>query len=472
MAEAIMLGQGGLVNSDNVSVTKDKVIENKTYMGSDTDDEIGVGTMPDHAAYTTSPDLQVTGSSLIAHVPFGAYRENAASGYPELTSPISVLAPTVGLTAAKIMVGQTAMSISGAATSDANVVANRMLSGYSAYAKGQKINGTLAPTSIYNFSVYQYVTNQIGATWVIPSSGPWSGVRIMAKQGSYPTGPTDGTLFYEGTGTYQIQTLAVGLWYFRAWNYITTNMGRIYGGYSQGTVQNNQISGSQIFTSSGTFTVPTAVRQISVFLVGGGAASGRNNGGGGGWTSTWLNVAVSPGQQFSVGIGAGGTNYGNGGNTTFGSLVASGGAGWAWGGGEGGQDYRDGNDSRGTGGKGGSDGAGGESWWGTDPVPNGQNHTTRAFGESTNTLYAGGGGGSIGLRTGRYNHGGAGGAGGGGNGDSDYNPYGSSGSATNGLANTGGGAGGVSLYNYNDDNDTRYRPSRNGGSGICIVRWG
>lgn len=478
MAEAIMLGQGGLVNSDNVSVTKDKVIENKTYMGSDTDDEIGVGTMPDHAARTTSPDLQVAGSSLVAHIPFGAYRENAASGYPELTSPISVLAPTVGLTSAKIMAGQTAMSISGTATNDANVVANRMLSGYSAYAKGQKINGTLAPTSIYNLSLFQWATNQIGATWNTPNSGPWSGVRIMAKQGSYPTSPTDGVAYYEGAGNSHIGNLNPGTWYFRAWNYITTNFGRVYGGYVQSVITTSSQAGTAVFTAGGTFVVPNLVRYIDVFGVGGGGHGGGGalasddggggGGGGAGYTQTALGVAVTPGQTISITVGAGGGA--DGGNTVVQGIMnvsggkrgynasfnAQGGAGGS-GGGTGGVRW----DSHYNGGNGGADGSDGEAKY--YPGGKGQNYTTRAFGESGGTLYAGGGGAGASNRTNAV--GGAGGAGGGGRGSSYY-PSPATGVGTPGAPNTGGGGGG------NGGGPTSVDEAHPGGSGIVIIRWG
>lgn len=102
----------------------------------------------------------------------------------------------------------------------------------------------------------------------------------------------------------------------------------------------------------------------------------------------------------------------------------------------------------------------------------GQGRTTRAFGDSNGTLYAGGGGGSFGewgylsVNLGLYNS--NGGAGGGGNG-CRYDQI-SSGimyiKATPGEANTGGGGGGglVGLGDIGESSD--------GGSGIAIIRWG
>lgn len=89
----------------------------------------------------------------------------------------------------------------------------------------------------------------------------------------------------------------------------------------------------------------------------------------------------------------------------------------------------------------------------------GQGTTTRAFGESNGTLYAGGGGGSWSPsgHTGAVGQGGAGGGGRGRNNDNSGNIDG-----TNGTPNTGGGSGGFSGAKVNGQ----------GGSGIVIVRWG
>lgn len=453
MGKAWMTGGGGADLDPTTAVPAD-VVYPKVYINKDGDPT--TGTMTDRASVNEAISSGVViGSQAYIRIPNGAYRTNTSVGSPEIT-----------------LTGQRYTALLQQLTSDATSPANRIMSGYNAYVNGVKVAGTLTISSVVSFSLAQYATTQIIASWASPSVGPWSGLRVICKQGSYPTSVNDGTLFYEGSGTSAIVTLGTGLWYFRAWNYITSSIGREYGGYVQGTITNNTITGIQTFTSSGTFTVPAAVRTLKVFLVGGGAASGRNSGGGGGEAAYYSAVAVTPGQQIAVGIGAGGTNYGAGGQSSFGSYIARGGNGWSWGGGAGGMDYASTSDSRGTGGEGGSDGGGGKDWTTGNTIANGQGHTTRAFYETGGTLYAGGGGGGMGLRTGRYNHGGAGGAGGGGMGDDDYNPYNSNGNAAPGAANTGGGAGGVSLYNYNDDNGTKYRPSRNGGSGICIIRWG
>lgn len=100
--------------------------------------------------------------------------------------------------------------------------------------------------------------------------------------------------------------------------------------------------GSQLFTSSGHFTVPEGVFSVQVTVVGAGGsgANGQTNGGGGyagGVVTT--TVAVSPGQVIPVTVGAGGIArewsanggaYANGvpgGHSAFGSVVAAGGSG-------------------------------------------------------------------------------------------------------------------------------------------------
>jgi len=73
------------------------------------------------------------------------------------------------------------------------------------------------------------------------------------------------------------------------------------------------VRGEEIFTTSGTFTVPDGVHQISVVCVGGGGGGNAANPGGnfirgaGGAGLGWKNnISVTPGQSISVVVGAGG----------------------------------------------------------------------------------------------------------------------------------------------------------------------
>jgi len=97
----------------------------------------------------------------------------------------------------------------------------------------------------------------------------------------------------------------------------------------------------QLFTSSGTFTVPTGITQVKVTVIGGGGGVGGTNasgyvvggGGGGGGGSIRLVTGLTPGDTVTVTVGAGGTAAtdtagGSGGTSSFGAFCsATGGSG-------------------------------------------------------------------------------------------------------------------------------------------------
>ena len=266
-------------------------------------------------------------------------------------------------------------------------------------------------------------------------------------------------------------------------------------------------AGEVIFTSSQVWTVPDGVSKVDVFLVGGGASGAKGNGvysGTGSWyryaysgvggcsgkTLTLKNISVTPNSQISVVVGSGGaarttsgeTTVNNGGNSSFGSYSVEGGTAKTGGSGGGGSSqHRDGSITfdiyfRTDGASDGGTSVPLSSSLASQIVSVGQGTTTRAWGESTGTLYAGGGGGgaafamnnnpSTGGWSSYYWKGASGGAGGGGNGG-DYNNYAQT--ATAGTPNTGSGGGGggaraYSSYGYAYDSGA-------GGSGLVIVRW-
>ena len=204
--------------------------------------------------------------------------------------------------------------------------------------------------------------------------------------------------------------------------------------------------------TSGTLTLSPAT--YDMFVVGGGGGTWRVstmlNGGGGGYTNTIKNHTIESIFVLSTYIGSGSSN--NGSVTKIGNIIsAEGGKNGVFDKGDGGSGGGSSNASNSSGGyNGGSDGSdGGGSGGGT-----GQHTTTRAFGEPTGTLYAGGGGGGSNFD----NRGGSGGAGGGGDGGDTVR------SGKNGTPNTGGGAGVTSGYVESAD------ATHLGGSGIAIVR--
>ena len=224
--------------------------------------------------------------------------------------------------------------------------------------------------------------------------------------------------------------------------------------------------------SSGTLTFKEEPPLIDIFLVGGGGGGGTGKakssgsetigpfgsgggGGGGGYTKTVTKLTANVETAYSVVIGAGGTSGQAGGTTSaFSYSVNGGGAGGSV------STISESTANEGKPGTGGSNGGAGYRYLnapstnpGSDGVP-GQGTTTREFGESTGTLYAGGGAGGRGTNGYVGNSDSAtGGAGGGGN------------SGTAGTANTGGGGGGG-----NGTNQFAAGAGASGGSGIVVIR--
>jgi hypothetical protein len=256
-------------------------------------------------------------------------------------------------------------------------------------------------------------------------------------------------------------------------------------------VQNINAGVVQRFTTVGTtaWTAPLDVTQVEVLVVagGGGGMGGWGGGAGGGGAGGLIynnSYPVTPGQTYTVSVGAGGASKNatsgtgnNGSNSVFGSLIAIGGGGGGSnglpgaaggsGGGSGeyaipnaigyggagtaGQGFAGGNTSQ-TGVASGGGGAGDVGGNGSGSAP-GSGGAGLQFGiGGTPQFYAGGGGAS-----GNNLAGAAGGSGVGGNGGAGS---GGSGTVTAGATNTGSGGGGI----YQG-------ASGAGGSGIVLIRY-
>jgi hypothetical protein len=86
----------------------------------------------------------------------------------------------------------------------------------------------------------------------------------------------------------------------------------------------------QVFTSSGTFTIPALVTKVKVTVVGGGGggASGSSGGGGGGGAAIRIVTGLTPAGTVTVTVGSGGAAQTAGGTSSFGAYAsATGGAG-------------------------------------------------------------------------------------------------------------------------------------------------
>ena len=184
----------------------------------------------------------------------------------------------------------------------------------------------------------------------------------------------------------------------------------------------------EVFTSSGTYTKPSGLKRVVVYVVGGGGAGRSAGGGGGAGGGTAIEVieAGSVGSTETVTIGAGGTDNtsnpaGSGGPSPFGShCSATGGGGGALNAGGG---HYPGDGGAGSGGD-------------LNITGQGANITHEAQGGSS--AFGGGGRGS--RNDGTYAHGSAGGAFGGGGGG-----------ATSGGNGGDGAAGVVFVFEYFDD---------------------
>ena len=114
MAECIIMGTGGGgVSSDEVTARAADVVAGKSYLGADTDDDVGVGTLVEREG--EQPTTGVTISDGLAHVgmPPGAYRKNGRYGAPEVKAPVDVVAKAAGLDGTKMLQGYSPLGVPG-----------------------------------------------------------------------------------------------------------------------------------------------------------------------------------------------------------------------------------------------------------------------------------------------------------------------------------------------------------------------
>ena len=100
-------GNGGLVSSDELTANTNYVLDGKTYMGIDTDDEAGTGSMPNIASIDYGPSLVVSGDNLHCQMNYGAHIENATSGYPEVVYSLDKVRSAINYTDAEKVLNDT-----------------------------------------------------------------------------------------------------------------------------------------------------------------------------------------------------------------------------------------------------------------------------------------------------------------------------------------------------------------------------
>lgn len=187
-------------------------------------------------------------------------------------------------------------------------------------------------------------------------------------------------------------------------------------------------SNMQVFTSSGTFTVPTGITKVKVTVVGGGGAGGGANngsgsGGGAGGAAISILTGLTPSNTLLVGVGAAGAGVLNGtggaggssnvrsGTQTISTVSATGGSGGAA---NGGAPGAGGSGSGGQLNSRGAPGFVGMSWTDTNNWPDSTGYSSFWFatGAGGNSIYGGGapsGGAQDTTGTAAGNYGGGGG---------------------------------------------------------------
>ena len=458
------IGGGGGIGSDEVSATKDNVLSGKTYVGADTNDEIGTGTMANNGA-TGNQSLNAGSSFLVKK---GYHAQDFSVGANSLASQTPATASSSDIIGGKI-----------------------------AWVNGYSITGTIYLQSILSFSCTPYSATKIMFTWQNPSRGPFSGVIIIGKTGGYPTNISDGTRYYKGFGNNAnaagisnaiVDGFSVGVtYYFTAFSFTTRNNGEWISNITKATSITIQKI-TQVFTQSTAWVVPNNVYLVDLFAVGGGQAGDKGMhdsgtcagwGGNSGKTATLYNFNVSPGGIIYINVGSGGIGGESGSFTGYSGgvsnfvynqqtiCVAAGGDRSIGGSGGGSGVYTTtGNAVYSVGGYGGTDGndGGTNTGYKSGASPRyGQHSTTRAFGEYNGTLYAGGGGGGGGQDRDSELPGGGGGGGGGAGALATIS------NAASGTPGTGSGGGGGATGLGFKSSTTHF--GGNGGSGVCLIRY-
>lgn len=469
MARFYPIGGSGVgVSSSEVSATSDTVLSGRTYVGADTNDDIGTGTMPDNSTTTSngtvpgvsseyptipvreSPNLilltDTNGTNRIVMDPVKGYYPGGGNSY------ISRPASDFGTAQAQyVMKDQTFTS-----------------------QNGVNIPGTMTVNSILSFSAQAYSGRQVLLKWQNPyavSGRPFSNIVIKYDTAGYPQWDV-GPALYVGVGdnttpggwsqvVIEMPALST-TYYFTAISQARTSVADLYSPnyYPESVFHASCATGGPLyvnFTESRSYTIPSGYTKADIFCVGGGGSGdGRSvgynsvyygSGGAGGYTTLDTNKSITAGQVLNVVVGAAGSSsYISGVSSTAaggGNAVGAtskvqghGGNGGSGGGAAGG--YWEGEDgsrrySPGAGGSDGGNGGSGGTTYGT-----GQGTTTRAWGSPTGTLYSGGGGGAC-YYTNEWS-GASGGAGGGGTGGTMWSDF-SITSGSSGGTNTGGGGG-------------------------------
>jgi hypothetical protein len=171
------------------------------------------------------------------------------------------------------------------------------------------------------------LTPKINSSGQLDASTGLSGSVPVANGGTGAASYTANSVLL-GNGTSAFQTVAPST----SGNVLTSNGTS----WTSAAAPAGGFSNMQVFTSSGTFTVPAGITKVKVTVVGGGGGSSggdscaSGNGGGGGGAAIEVISGLTPGGTVSVTVGAGGngasglSNYGGtGGTSSFGAYCSA-----------------------------------------------------------------------------------------------------------------------------------------------------
>lgn len=359
MGKLIMsAGNGGGVLSSDTTATAEYVVKGKTYVGADTDEEVGTGTLELTGDVTN--EFVLEGKTYYKDNPLDKQTGTMPNLSEKATIKYSTSNNTPVIEADQVFLNENSdgtkrvlVRYSGdkgylksntlfgyPASEFGDATAAHILKGKTATSEnGLRITGIVEISSVLSFNVAAYNTSQLLCTWKNPaqaSGRPFSGVVICCKTDSYPTSPNDGFVYMgsggnstaQGTASTVISGLTSGTTYYvRIWAYCICSSGNytvnstkilVSESYRQATCTTTA-SGRKSFTASGTWTIPDGIRTININAVGGGGG-GRTgsersdyylhagNGGSGGGTSYQTNISVEPGDTVTFVVGAGGDN--------------------------------------------------------------------------------------------------------------------------------------------------------------------
>ncbi len=185
------------------------------------------------------------------------------------------------------------------------------------------ITGYTLPAAPFGFAGTGGSTTSNSLSWGVPFSSQNHPVYLYRNGALILITSTPAN-----SGTYIDTGLSPSTTYSYEVKHYNSTSGLFSAGSTISVTTNAPVVGQQVYTTAGqyTFTVPNTITQLRITLVGGGGGGSggsqgyAGNGGGAGGTITNRLVSVSPGNQLTVYVGAGGT----GGNAANNNATAGG----------------------------------------------------------------------------------------------------------------------------------------------------